>query len=139
MNAYIEKAIEILNQADRGTMTVPERRLYDAAMLSYRHLPQAELLHDVEETAKRINFRDLMDRCGTDHVDFTVSVGQLSRKAMVDVTKWRDAGWDAELIETERGRPTGNGSMLVYIIRVKRGNGNGCRRDKAAQSKTTTI
>lgn len=122
MNAYIEKAIEILNQADRGSMTVPERRLYDAALLSYHHLPQAELLHDVEETAERIRFRRLMDCCNADHVDFKVSAGQIDRKALEEVTKWRNAGWGAELIETERVRPTGDGTMLVYLIRVKRGN-----------------
>lgn len=124
MNTHIKQAIQILEQADKSKMTVPERRLYDAAMLSYRHLPQAELLHDVEETADRINFRKLMDRHNVDHVDFMESVGQADWKAHMDVQKWMDAGWDAELVREERSRITSSGTMPVYLVRVRRKNEN---------------
>lgn len=120
MNTYIKMAIGILEQADRKEMTVPERRLYDAAMESYRYLPRAELLHDVEETADKINFRRQIEACGDDYVDFLVCAGRTNVMAHLTVAKWIKAGWDAELIEKQTLSPITRAKIPVNIIRVKR-------------------
>ena len=120
MNTYINMAIGILKQADRREMTVPERRLYDAAMESYRYLSQAELLHDVEEAADKINFRRQIEACGDDYVDFLVCAGRTNVMAHQTVAKWIKAGWDAELIEKQTLSPITRAKIPVNIIRVKR-------------------
>lgn len=121
MNAHIKRAIEILEQADRNEMSVPERRLYDAAMESYRYLPQAELLHAVEKEAERINFRYPIAQAADDHVDFTASIGREDRRAQKAVAKWIESGWDAKLIEAQRRSALTGRGMTEFIIRVKRG------------------
>lgn len=121
MNAHIKRAIEILEQADRNELSEPERRLYDAAMESYRYLPQAEFLHAVEKEAERINFRYLMEQAAEDHIDFSIPAGDRDRRAQKEIAKWIESGWDAKLVETQKRMPLTGSMTTEFIIRVKRG------------------
>jgi len=122
MNTYISMAIGILKQADRKEMTVPERRLYDAAMESWRYLPQAELICEVEATAKQINFRNPMERTGAGYVDFAVANRREQQEAARDLAKWKDKGWEAELIREEKVLAITGKRITEFMIRIRRQN-----------------